>query len=85
MARYEIICVVKQRGHIAWVGTGTGNTYSRSWTVAEVRQAIRQGHQFFTKSPSTGKEAAVEPHDTIRSTADAVTDNNLDSLRRCAT
>lgn len=84
MANYKIICAVKERGHIAWVGTGSGNTYDRKWTVAQVRQAIRQGHVFFTVSPSTGKAALVEPHDTIRSKADAVKDNNLDNLPTCA-
>jgi Protein of unknown function (DUF3892) len=81
---YQIICVVKDRGHIAEVGiTNDGRTYARKLTVAQVRQSIRDGHHFYTVSPSTGKKAYVEPHDTIRSRADAVTDNNLDNLSRC--
>jgi hypothetical protein len=51
-----------------------------------------EGHRFITYSQSTGKTAEVRPDDckyagctikTIRSTADAVTDNNLDNLSVC--
>lgn len=85
MATYRIVCVEKGRGGIHAVGTGAdAGQADKRWTVAEVRQAIRAGHRFYTESPSTGKKADVEPFDTIRSTADHVTDNNLDNLRGCA-
>ena len=83
---YQIICVVKDRGHIAQVGTTIdGRTYDRLLSVAQVRQLLREGHRFFTVSPSTGKKAYVEAYDTDRSHRDAVTDNNLDNLSRCTT
>jgi|HubBroStandDraft_1064217.scaffolds.fasta_scaffold417225_2 hypothetical protein len=57
-------------------------------TVAKVYAWMRRGDDFYTWSPSTGKRAAVEPWrccgiDTLRSNADAVTDNNLDDLPAC--
>lgn len=81
---YQIICVVKDRGHIAQVGTTiNGRTYNQLLTVAQVRERLRQGHRFYTVSPSTGRKAYVEAYDTIRSHRDAVTDNNLDNLSHC--
>lgn len=48
------------------------------------------GDTFYTKGKRSGKEAEVEKYDcshcgqrTLRSSADAVEDNNLDNLRRC--
>ena len=84
MATYRIVCVTKGRGGIHTVGTGTDpGKANKRWSVAEVRARIRAGDRFYTESPSTGKKADVEPFDTIRSSADHVTDNNLDNLRSC--
>lgn len=96
MAQYRIVCVETQHPHrhIHHVGTGTdpGSANVR-WTVGEVRSALRGGHRFYTYSPSTGLTADVEPYDvwtsggwiyTIRSSPDAVRDNNLDNLRTCS-
>jgi hypothetical protein len=74
------------------VGTGTTpQRWDRLWTVAEVVSAIQLGNVFYTLSPSTGKAARVEVvgcgvcgRQIIRSGADAVRDNNLDSLPDCA-
>lgn len=62
-------------------------------TVTTVRSKIDNGDTFETYSPSTGKTAEVKndtcgkgdacPVLTIRSKADAVTDNNLDNLSTC--
>lgn len=96
MSSYQIVCVNTEypHRHIVKVGTGTtADKYTRTWTVKEVRDALEDGDRFYTVSPSTGKEADVkadtckEPNctvKTIRSTADAVTDNNLDNMSSCA-
>jgi hypothetical protein len=96
VASYRIVCVETEHPHrhITHVGTGTEPEHAnKRWTVAEVRVALFNGDRFYTISPSTGKAADVRPDDckyagctvkTIRSTADAVTDNNLDNLRVCS-
>ena len=98
MARYRIVCTVQEpldkphdAAHIVSVGTGTDpNKASENWTLKQVLDSIDLGNLFYTKSPSTGKEASVNKYKcqtcnrtTIRSSADAVTDNNLDNLRKC--
>jgi hypothetical protein len=94
MSSYQIVCteqgVPTHANHIIAVGTGSDVSRATTrWTVAEVLAAMRQGTSFYTVSPSTGKQARVLPYDcwcgrpTIRSTPDAVTDNNLDNLRLC--
>ena len=98
MASYRIICTRQEpvanphsHAHITHVGTGaTTAQYDRFWTLTEVLTAMILGDAFFTISPSTGKIAQVHrvkcgqcASDTIRSSADAVTDNNLDFLPRC--
>jgi hypothetical protein len=91
---YRIVCVetLYPHRHITHVGTGPDPANQR-WDVMAVRAAIRNGDRFYTYSPSTGKTADVEPYDfwtgsrwiyTIRSTPDAVWDNNLDNLRVCS-
>jgi hypothetical protein len=97
MSSYRIVCTEQSdpgsagHGHILAVGVGTDPTSATDrWTVAQVRMAIQDGDRFYTVSPSTGKVANVVRYDcwcgikTIRSTPDAVDDNNLDSLRLCA-
>jgi hypothetical protein len=94
MATYRIVCVntLHPHRHITHVGTGNDAGANEQWTVEQVRAALRNGHRFYTVSPSTGLTADVRADDcringctvkTIRSTADAVTDNNLDNLRIC--
>lgn len=95
MATYQIVCVNTEHPHrhITHAGLGSNSQgYSTRLTVAEVRSMLRDGHRFITVSPSTGKTADVRPDDckyagctikTIRSTADAVTDNNLDNMPLC--
>lgn len=95
MAASRIVCVNTEHPHRHIVKVGTGSDPSKAskrWTVAEVRKALENGDRFYTVSPSTGKEADVKADDckiggctvkTIRSKADAVTDNNLDNLRIC--
>jgi hypothetical protein len=90
MADYKIVCVTKAgtspHQHIASVGVGT---LFDTRTVTQVRALLAQGHRFYTVSPSSGKTAFVSSYDcacgvkTIRSHADAVTDNNLDNLGPC--
>jgi hypothetical protein len=92
----RIVCVETEypHRHINAVGIGDDpNSADFRWTVEQVRTAIYNGQRFFTKSPSTGRTADVEPYDvnvggriiyTIRSAADCVPDNNLDNLRVCS-
>ncbi len=95
---YRIVCtnqepawVGNQHAHIVAVGTGGNTGWDRKWPLADVIQAIDQGHRFFTVSPSTGQTALVQKYTCslcvrthIRSTPDAVRDNNLDNLSTCA-
>lgn len=94
MSDYQIVCVerLESHEHITHVGTGIPSRADERWTVAQVRSKITTGDVFFTRSPSTGHDAKVEPYDavvngttikTIRSTADAIFDNNLDNMRAC--
>ena len=98
MASYRIICTRQEpvskphsHAHIVSVGTGTRQTsYDKQWTVDEVYRAIDRGDRFYTKSESTGEIAYVIKWGclhcgfrTLKSTADAVTDNNLDYLVHC--
>ncbi len=96
MSAYQIVCVETEHPHrhITHVGTGADRAVADTrWTVTEVRRALANGDRFYTVSPSTGKTADVRADDcrysgctvkTIRSAADAVTDNNLDNLRVCS-
>lgn len=94
MAQYRITCTRKSpltaqgHHHIVRVGTGTLSGYSRLWTVAEVYQAMRRGDRFYTQGAKSGKVANVVAYtccgiQTLRSTPDSVTDNNLDYLPTC--
>jgi len=100
MAEYRIVCTEKQSAtdpsrheHIVAVGTGDDpHGASARWTVDQVIDAmIKNGARFYTVSPSTRKEADVEPihclHCTfqlIRTDPDQVMGNNLDELRPCS-
>jgi hypothetical protein len=99
MARYRIICTRQEPAtapqshqHIVAVGTGTEpGQYTSIWTLAEVVNAMRRGDSFYTQGEHTGRVAEVEEYHCtycrqthIRSHRDAVTDNNLDNLSRCA-
>ena len=99
MAQFRIICTNQvpvteptTHAHIVAVGTGSSpEQYDRKWTLAEVLAAIDRGDVFYTVGPTSEKVAIVQKfpcpachHTTIRSAPDAVYDNNLDSLPRCA-
>ena len=99
MADYRIVCdnqapvfEPKQHAHVVEVGIGTSpNTWTRLLSLTEVLSMMDRGDTFHTVSVSTGKIARVVPvtceqcrHRIVRSTADAVADNNLDKLPDCA-
>jgi hypothetical protein len=84
--------------HITSVGVdGTATNPNQTFTVTEVRDKIDKGDKFHTVSPSTEATTYVKKdtcgiresnglvcdYKTIRSNADAVTDNNLDYLVTC--
>lgn len=97
MSDYRIVCVNTEHPHrhIRQVGTGaTTSSYSKLWTIQEARTALANGDTFHTISPSTGARAVVSADTchcancdvkTLRSAADAITDNNLDNLPGCDT
>lgn len=94
MSQFQIVCTERlgAHRHITHVGTGSGGRAANRWTVQQVRTALEGGDTFYTVSPSTGRIAYVEAYDaysngqviqTLRSSPDAVSDNNLDNLRVC--
>ena len=97
-AQFRIVCTEQEpiyqpttHAHIVAVGTGSeSNKATQRWTLHEVISAMNAGTTFYTFSPSTNKVALVVKvscfkcgQTIIRSAPDAVTDNNLDNLRRC--
>jgi Protein of unknown function (DUF3892) len=99
MSSYRIICTTQQpaqlpndQAHIVAVGTGaSASTSDQYWQLSEVLAAMDRGDSFYTFGETSRKTAAVqkficaqclETH--IRSNPDAVKDNNLDNLPRCA-
>jgi Protein of unknown function (DUF3892) len=98
MAEYRIICTTQvpsnlpnDRAHIVAVGTGSSaSTYDKYWSLSEVLKAMDNGDTFYTFGELSRKTAAVEKYKCpnclqthIRSTPDAVKDNNLDNLSGC--
>jgi len=98
MALYRIVCTEQEpapnppkHAHIVAVGIGTDpNQAEKRLTLREVIAAIDRGDAFYTVGEQSKKTARVEKYWCqhcqryhIRSTADAVQDNNLDSLRYC--
>jgi len=96
--RYRVVCdnqvpldQPKTHAHIVEVGTGTTpHHYDRLWSVAEVIAANGRGDVFYALSASMGEaervivvRCSVCGQQIIRSSADAITDNNLDSLPDC--
>ncbi len=98
VGRYQITCrtmvevsqPTKHR-HIAAVGVLTEGGGTNQHTIQRIRERIDSGDEFYTKSPTTGKQAKVEKYPchvcktyrSIRTVGDIVTDNNLDILRDC--
>lgn len=98
MTIYRIVCTTQEpiaaphdRAHIIEVGVGLDpDSAEARLSLSEVIQKMDNGDRFYTKGNLSGREAQVEKYYCqrcyrwhIRSTADAVSDNNLDNLRRC--
>jgi hypothetical protein len=100
MTTYRVICTNQEpasqppkHAHIVSVGVGTtSDHYSQRFSLQQVIQMLDSGNLFYTVGPKSGKTARVEKcvcshcrlyH--IKSAADAVEDNNLDSLPYCKT
>ena len=92
MSQYRVVCTEQtgcnQGGHIKAVGTGPDpNRAGASWPVRDVWDAIDRGDTFYTEAG--GRTAKVNKFNcpcgqgSLRSSADATTTNNLDSLRIC--
>ena len=99
MAQHRIVCTEQvPYGHspasarIVAVGTGTDTSRATErLTVEDVVAAMDRGDIFYTVGVTSRKVALVEQYWCsqcfryhLRSAPDAVTDNNLDSLRYCA-
>lgn len=96
MATHRIISVTRnaQHGHIETVtyrkDTGKNLQTKKVSSVKTVRELIGLQDRFYTFGPMSLKNALVEPWserlpagrtvDTIRSTGDKTTDNNLDDM-----
>lgn len=98
MTDYRIVCTEQQpcgsnahRAHIVAVGVGSDpDQANERLTLEEVIRKMPLGDRFYTVGQRSGKRANVETFKCaycskthIKSTADAVTDNNLDELRFC--
>jgi hypothetical protein len=79
------------RAHIVAVGTGSSASSSdKYWLLSEVLAAMDAGDEFYTFGETSRKTASVDKYvcpwctqTHIRSTPDAVEDNNLDNLPSC--
>lgn len=95
MTDHRVVCTEQtdwnSQGHGRIIAIGTGDDVDqagRRWTVAETYAALDAGHTFHVISPTTRKKSWVGKYTvngipTLRSYADKVWDNNLDSLRGC--
>jgi len=98
MTTYRIVCTKQEpaskppkHAHIVSVGVGDDpNNASAQFSLAEVINKMSAGDKFYTKGIQSGKVASVEKYwcahcqqNHIRSSPDAVQDNNLDNLRLC--
>lgn len=96
MARYRVVCTVQNPchlpnslAHIVQVGTGSDAGWNELLTVHQVYERMNRGDTFYTLGDRTDWTAEVHPFEcrcgagTLRSSPDATTDNNLDSLNRC--
>lgn len=88
IADYRIICVVRRAdGHLRAVGyNANGNEvmYDDLWSVAQARDAMREGHRLYTVNPTTGKEADLELHgEGIRTRPGQEVDHSLEDLPPC--
>jgi Protein of unknown function (DUF3892) len=87
---YRVVCVETKEPHEGIIAVGTSDTGStkanKRWSVKEVREELKRGVRFYTRSVSTGREAEVELYgtDSITTDADGIGDNNLDNLRACS-
>ena len=72
------------------MGVGDDASTAAPWTLDAVLAAMDLADIFYTQGTTSGKVALIQQYACtqcgrvcIRSAADAVTDNDLDSLRRC--
>jgi hypothetical protein len=98
MSTYRVICTNQepasqppQHAHIVAIGVGTiTDPYNQRFSLPQTIQMMTNGDRFYTQGPRSGKTAWVEKFYCsycrqyhIKSTADTVEDNNLDSLPYC--
>jgi hypothetical protein len=98
MATYRLVCTVKgpsghrtPKEHVVAVGVGDDASTAAQWTLDAVLAAMDLADIFYTQGTTSGQVALVQKYPCtecgrahIRSAADAGTDNDLDSLRRCS-
>lgn len=98
MTNYRIVCTEQmpasrppQHAHIVAVGVGDNpDNATTRFTLDEVIRKMDSGDTFYTKGTESGMVANTEKYYCghcqqyhIRSTRDAVKDNNLDYMRYC--
>lgn len=98
MAAYRIVCTRKSpvsapthHAHIVTIGLGDDTGYNQLLSMEQAYHWIDTGNTFYTKSKSTGAIAQVNKYicgtcghyKTLRSSPDAISDNNLDNLPNC--
>lgn len=87
IADYRIICVVRgEEGDLQGVGyAGNGNAimYDDTWSVAQAREAIEEGHRLYTLSSSGGYAEVELTEDGIQATSDHSPGDQLDALPTC--
>lgn len=96
--RYRVVCTDQvpvnesfKKAHIIAVGVGNDpNAASERLTLEQVLIKMDSGDTFYTQGPISGKIAQVVSYHCsgcgkrhIKSSADNVTDNNLDYMRGC--
>jgi hypothetical protein len=86
--QYRIICLVHRAdGHLKALGyseSGNEVVYDGTWTVAEARQTIFQGHRLYTVNPSTGNEVELEFADGRIRAEPGQTDDTFENLPECS-
>lgn len=96
MTSYRIYCVnhasYGNHHHIESVGARDRSGVAHQFTVQDVYRRINAGDDFYVIGTSTGKRSEVGKYrctqclvQTIRSSADDVLDNNLDTQNPCPT
>lgn len=86
---YEVLCACRKIGIIVGVKVRISNSQVFK-SITDIIQMIKNGDVFYIESPSTGKRSIIEINthwsngkEIIKTSNDAIWDNNLNSLSNC--